>query len=340
MLADDQSEVVRRAIEWIEANAKLRPTTSAEALYDQMESQSAWQLPVIYLPFDAGQRGHFVDRGQIIDYAALCGPGRVLDFGPGDGWPSLLMAPMVEEVIGVDGSRRRVEVCTRNADRLGIRNATFVDVPPGRPLPFEDASFDGVTAASSVEQTPDAKATLRELCRVLKPGGRLRMHYESLSYYAGGHEREMKIGDDRRTADIVIFDRHIEEEYATHYQLILDVPADAVRAAVTERPNAIHTVLADLKPHITDAVTWTTKHPSCRTLLKWLPEVGFSSAQATYDGGWFAKQLFDRLPEAKRPRDMSAVDEMLRPFVEIVVTMERPPTAAPGEWEPWVTAVK
>jgi SAM-dependent methyltransferase len=330
-----EADVIREAVEWIEANVELRPTTSAEALYDQMESQSAWQLPVIYVPFDGAQRGHFVDRGQILDYAVLCGPGRVLDFGPGDGWPSLLMAPMVEEVVGVDGSTRRVDVCTEHARKLGIGNARFVHVPPGEPLPFQDGTFDGVTAASSVEQTPDAKATLAELCRVLKPGGRLRMHYESLSCYARGHEREVKIGEDRRTADIVIFDRHIEEEYATHYQLILDVPADAVRAAVTERPNAIHTVLADLKPHITDAVTWTNKHPSCRTLLKWLPEVGFSSAQATYDGGWFASRFFDALPETKRPREMAAVDEMLRPLVEVVVTMECPPTA-----EPWVTAVK
>ncbi len=49
---------------------------------------------------------------------------------------------------------------------------SHVPPPPGEPLPFEDASFDGVTAGSSIEQTPDAKATLAELCRVLKPGGR------------------------------------------------------------------------------------------------------------------------------------------------------------------------
>jgi SAM-dependent methyltransferase len=334
-----EADVIREAVEWIEANVELRPTTAAEALYDQMESQSAWQLPVIYVPFDGAQRGHFVDRGQILDYGVLCGPGRVLDFGPGDGWPSLLMAPMVEEVVGVDGSRRRVAVCTGNAERLGIGNARFVHVPPGEPLPFRDGTFDGVTAASSVEQTPDAKAALAELCRVLRSGGRLRMHYESLSYYAGGLEREMKIGEDRGVAEILIFDRHLEEEYVEHCQVILDLPAEAVRAALAERPNAMTKVLAGLKPHITDAVTWTTKHPSCRTLLKWLPEVGFCSAQATYDGGWFASRLFDALPETKRPREMAAVDEMLRPLVEVVVTMERSAIAAPGEWEPWVTAV-
>ena len=33
----------------------------------------------------------------------------LLDFGPGDGWPSLLLAPMADEVVGVDASRRRVD---------------------------------------------------------------------------------------------------------------------------------------------------------------------------------------------------------------------------------------
>ncbi len=338
-----EGDVIREAIKWIETNIELRPSSSAEALYDQMESQCSI-LPVIYLPFDPANRGHFVDRGQIIDYALTCGPGRVLDFGPGEGWPSLLMTSMVDEVVGVDGSKRRVEACARNAQRLSIANASFVHVPPGQPLPFEDASFDGVTAGSSIEQTPDAKATLRELRRVLKPGGRLRMHYESLSYYGTGHQPELLVGEADGHGDLRIYDRHIDKEYVKHIVLTFDLSEARIievfaRHSV-EPPNATAEVLGKLKPHLTDAVTWTGQHPSCRTLLKWLPDVGFSSAQATYDGGWFAKRLFNQLPEAKRPRAMAAVDEMLRPLVEVVVTMEAPPTATPGEWEPWITATK
>lgn len=340
----EEGDVIRDAIEWIRENVALRESNSVKSLYDHMESQSGEQLAVIYVPFDASVRGHFVDRGQIIDYAVVCGPGRVLDFGPGDGWPSLLMAPMVEEVVGVDGSKRRVDVCTENARRLGIENASFVHVRPGEPLPFEDASFDGVAAGSSIEQTPNAKATLAELCRVLKAGGRLRMHYESLGGYSGGAERELHIGEDRGTGDILIFDRHIEQEYVEHHQLAFDMPAEAVREVFArhgvEPPSGTPEVLSDLRPHITDAVTWRTQHPSCCSWVRLLREVGFSSAEATYDGGWFASRLFDRLPEAERPVEMDAVDEMLRPLVEVVVTMEAPPSAAPREWERWITAGK
>ena len=40
---------------------------------------------------------------------------------------------------------------------------------------IEEKSFDGIMASSSIEQTPNPKATLKELFRVLKPGGRLRI---------------------------------------------------------------------------------------------------------------------------------------------------------------------
>jgi len=334
----NEGDVIRDAIEWIRQHVELRESTSAESLYDHMESQSGEQLPVIYYPFDGRRQDDFQGCASILDYVAVAGRGRVLDFGPGDGWPSLLMARMVEEVVGVDGSARRVDVCTENAERLGIENARFVHVPPGDLLPFEDESFGGITAAASIEQMPDVKATLAELCRVLKPGGRLRMHYESLSYYVGGQERELEVGSAADAGKLTIYDRHPEHEYADHYALTFDLPEEAVNEAfarhVVEPPNATAEVLGDLRPHIADAATWRTRHPSCRSWLRLLRQAGFTDAHATYDGGWFAHQLFDRLPGPKRHREIAAVTEMLGPLVEVVVTMEVPP----GEWEPRITA--
>ncbi len=334
-------------IAWLEANVTLRPSDAAEFWYERMESQSGRSLPVIYEPFAGHKRSHFIDRGQILDFAACLGGGRLLDFGPGDGWPSLLIAPLAGEVIGVDGSRRRVGVCAENARRLGIANARFVHVPPGQPLPFADQSFDGVAAASSIEQTPDPQATLRELWRVLRPGGRLRMHYESLGYYRGGQERELVLGErDERPARALIFDRDIAGERARHYGLLFagtgaelecvfaDAGAPLSYAGLTPR------VLSALCARLVEAVTWSTRHPSCRTLLAWLAEAGFRRATPTHNGGWFAGRLFDRLGEDRRPKELEAVDALLRPLVAVVVEMEAPPGAGPGEWEPWLTAVK
>jgi len=343
------------ATEWIRANVELTESDPVASLYDRMESQSGEQLAVVYAPFDGRQGPHFCDYGRILDFAVACGTAavgcdiadaRILDFGPGDGWPALLIAPMVSEVVGVEGSKRRVEVCARNAERLGIENARFVHVPPGNPLPFDDNSFDGVTAASSVEQTPDPRSTLKELYRVLKPGGALRMFYESLARYRGGHEHDIWFGDLDGAGYLLVFVRDIDGEMVRHYALVFDCPKSKIedifaRAGVEPSYAALTPeILGGLCQRLHDATTWTTRHASCRTHLKWLDEIGFSSARPTHNGGWFAAQLFNRLAESERPKTLDAVDALLRPLVEIVVQMEAPASSRTDDWDPWITAVK
>jgi ubiquinone/menaquinone biosynthesis C-methylase UbiE len=261
--------------EWLKANLELKQSGSVEFIYDYMASQSNRGLPVIYTPFDGRNRTHFVDQAQILDFALVAGPGHVLDFGPGDGWPALRIAPIVEEVVGVDGSARRVEVCRANAQKLGIQNARFVHVPPGNPLPFADNTFDGITAASSIEQTPDPRATLKELYRILKPGGKIRISTEILDVYRGGYEQEVWLFGvtDERT-HLIIFDRQPDEEVAHHYGLALNLAkgeVERVFARFDTEPNydgLKPDVLAALVRHLIGAVTWTTHHPASKTLLR------------------------------------------------------------------------
>jgi hypothetical protein len=100
------------------------------------------------------------------------------------------------------------------------------------------------------------------------------------------------------------------------------------------------TVLEKLCERLIDSVTWTTKHPSCGTWLQWMREIGFSSGAPTYDGGWFARHLFDELDKSRRPKEMAQVDELLRPLVKVVTNMTAPYSGQPGEREPWISAVK
>lgn len=330
--------------DWIERELAPTRCNSETFFYDEMESQSGYCLPIIYQPFDASQKSHWRDRGSLFDF--LCsteGEGkRLLDFGPGDGWPSLIVAPFVAEVVGVEGSRKRVEVCTANAERLGIADARFVYVEPGSPLPFEDGTFEGVMAASSVEQVPDPKATLRELCRVLRPGGRLRIDYEALERYRGGAEREAKLHERKgNTCWLTLFDRHVEEEYARMARLALAVDREEARqlfSGEARHPgfgDVTISVLQRLRPSIVEARACTLTHPSGRTLAAWMRESGFREVQPTHSGAWFAGQLFDRLPAESRPTSLDGVDAMLRLLVEVVVQM-----AALVDAAPMITAVK
>jgi len=228
---------------------------------------------------------------------------------------------------------------------MGITNARFVRVPAAGPLPFEDESFDGVMAASSIEQTPVPREALREIYRVLRPGGRLRMDYEGLGYYRGGKEREVWLLDMGETCRLIMYDRHIEEERADQYGLDLAMPAGRVASALTGETGAsaravgIEHVTLDaldaLRPVITGAWVCSLSHPSGATYAGWLREIGFSTVSPTHSGGRFARELFGKMLPEDRPTSLEGVTQLLSPLVQVVVEMP-----ASIEMDPMITAVK
>ena len=333
-----------KLLNWIEQELKPKVCNSEEFFYDEMESQSDYCLPIIYQPFDASKKAHWRDRGSLFDYLlSTNGEGKkLLDFGPGDGWPSLIVAPFVREVIGVEGSHRRINVCSENAKHLGISNARFIYVEPGKSLPFPDNTFDGVMAASSVEQTPDPGFTLNELFRVLRPGGRLRINYEALGMYRNGKEQEVLLDEkNKETCRLIIYDRNIEKEYARMYSIMFEKPCNEIMNYFSRDGNSLSLdmltipLLEKLKSAITEARFCSLTHPSGRTFLLWLKDIGFRKVISTHSGAWFAGQLFDQFSEENRPKDMDTIDKLLKPLVKIVVQMK-----APIGDDPMITAVK
>jgi ubiquinone/menaquinone biosynthesis C-methylase UbiE len=237
-------------------------------------------------------------------------------------------------VIGVEASHRRVEVCRENARRLGIRNARFLYVEPGTPLPFPDGSFDGIAAASSIEQTPDPYATLCELHRVLRPGGKLRISYEALSRYRGQPERGAWLMDTAAgLCRLVLNERQMDQERVIHYALDLDLSRQEATALLGQGEGELVyedlsvVVLEQARAHIVRALTCTLTHPSGETLAAWLREIGFQKVEPSYSGGWFAWRLFNQLAEDCRPRDLASLDAILRPCVETFVQFPAPPEA-------------
>ena len=330
--------------EWIQKECEPRSCTSVDFMYEEMDSQSGYCLPIIYKIFDSNDRAHWRDRGSCFDflYATEVANKKLLDFGPGDGWPSLIMAPYVRAVIGIDASRRRVAVCQENARRLGIKNAVFTYTAPGEPLPFRDETFDGIVAASSIEQTPEPYRTLKELYRVLKKDGRLRIDYEGLNRYRGGEERIVyvdDIGDEK--SSLTMYDRDIEHETAIMYKIDFAMPGGSLErhfSGKTSTPAFTDITVERLRliaDRIGDVRRCTLVHPSCKTLVRWLGKIGFREVLPTYSGAWFAGQLYDVVPPSHRPRDLSGVDELVRPSVRIVVNMP-----APTDRDPMITAVK
>ncbi len=328
---------------WIEENLDPIDCTSEDFIYNEMESQSGNSLPIIYQPFDGRKVSHWIDRGLLYDflYSTEGENKNLLDFGPGDGWPSLIVAPYAKEVVGIDSSTRRIEVCSENAKRLGITNVKFKDYVVGSKIPFEDNSFDGVMAASSVEQTPNPKETLKELYRVLKPEGRLRIHYEALSRYKNGGERDLWIADlNEKSCKLILSNRNIEDEYVIQYGLTFAMSKEELMEGLSANEGVSFNqitipILQGLKSKITKAQVLKTVHPSAKTIISWLKEIGFKEVIPSHSGSTVAFKLFNQYDNSERPKDLHSIDEVIKNVVKVAVQLK-----APIEIDPMITAIK
>jgi SAM-dependent methyltransferase len=96
---------------------------------------------------------------------------RFLDAGCGDGALTCVVATQGADAVGVDPDPAMLtRARARAADaRLDV---TFLDGRVER-LPFPDASFDVVASVTVLCFVPDAAGAVREMARVLRPGGRL-----------------------------------------------------------------------------------------------------------------------------------------------------------------------
>jgi MPBQ/MSBQ methyltransferase len=99
---------------------------------------------------------------------------RVLDVGCGFGGSSRWLAATNPEaqVTGITLSPRQVERGTQLARERGLNNVEL-KVMDALDMQFEDGTFDLVWACESGEHMPDKAAYVREMARVLKPGGTL-----------------------------------------------------------------------------------------------------------------------------------------------------------------------
>jgi ubiquinone/menaquinone biosynthesis C-methylase UbiE len=95
--------------------------------------------------------------------------GAVLDTGCGDGYASCKLAAHGYTVEGVDIAREMIHLAKRRAEAMGLP-VRFQTGDVSR-LPFPDESFAGILCINVLEFTESPLAALRELHRLLKPGG-------------------------------------------------------------------------------------------------------------------------------------------------------------------------
>jgi demethylmenaquinone methyltransferase / 2-methoxy-6-polyprenyl-1,4-benzoquinol methylase len=107
-------------------------------------------------------------RWRRLAAASVVQPGdRVLDAACGTGDLALAALESGGRVTGLDFSERMLERARRKSDAIEwVRGDVLA-------LPFGDAAFDSATIGFGVRNVADLEAGLRELARVVRPGGRL-----------------------------------------------------------------------------------------------------------------------------------------------------------------------
>lgn len=100
--------------------------------------------------------------------------GRVLEIGAGTGANLAHYPTSLERLVLTDHDKDMLKRLSRRLDESG-RDKTKVDVVVSESdtLPFADQSFDTVVSTLVLCSVPDVAQTLREVHRVLRPGGTL-----------------------------------------------------------------------------------------------------------------------------------------------------------------------
>lgn len=137
-----------------------------------MTSQSSQYFEQVAGQWDSLRSGYFSEgvRAAAIAKAYLRPEMTVADVGSGTGFMAAGLAPLVSKVIVLDGSAAMLEVARKNL--AAFENIVYQQAD-GEALTLADESVDAVFANMYLHHCVDPLAAVREMTRILKPGGRL-----------------------------------------------------------------------------------------------------------------------------------------------------------------------
>jgi ubiquinone/menaquinone biosynthesis C-methylase UbiE len=109
---------------------------------------------------------------QVVEFARPRPDDRALDIATGAGHTALAIAPHVAAVVAYDLTPQMLEETARNVRARGLKNVATRQ-GAAENLPFDDASFDIVTVRQAPHHFADIRRAVREMARVVRPGGRV-----------------------------------------------------------------------------------------------------------------------------------------------------------------------
>ena len=130
--------------------------------YDKLNHRLSWDI-------DKGW------RKKAIKALAPYQPQSLLDIATGTGDFAILAAQMLrpQKLVGADISEGMMEIGRQKVKALALDNVVTFEKEDCLNLSYQSDTFDAITAAFGIRNFADLDAGLREMYRVLKPGGHL-----------------------------------------------------------------------------------------------------------------------------------------------------------------------
>jgi demethylmenaquinone methyltransferase/2-methoxy-6-polyprenyl-1,4-benzoquinol methylase len=148
------------------AESRLRPNRFARQLFDGLPGRYDRLAELLSM----GQNRRW--RRAMVDPVAAAAPASVLDVATGTAGVALELARRsAARVTGVDLTVEMLRRGAANVAAAGAGSRVDLLVGRGEQLPFADATFDALTFTYLLRYVSDPAATVRELVRVVRPGG-------------------------------------------------------------------------------------------------------------------------------------------------------------------------
>jgi len=114
-------------------------------------------------------------RKKAINQLKELQPKKVLDVATGTGDVALMTYKMLhpEKIIGIDISEGMLGFGRQKIEKLGLSNSIELVKGDSENINFDDNSFDAITVAFGVRNFENLERGLKEMLRVLRPGGKL-----------------------------------------------------------------------------------------------------------------------------------------------------------------------
>jgi SAM-dependent methyltransferase len=147
-------------------------TTTTTPLPSPLGTPEPWDLVAAAYAVDALPYFELFSRAAL-DRTAPPRGARIADVAAGPGTLTLLAAQSLNaRVSAIDFSENMVAALRARVAAAGVEHAVDVTVGDGQQLPFESGAYDAAFSMFGLMFFPDRSAGLRELRRILKPGGR------------------------------------------------------------------------------------------------------------------------------------------------------------------------